>query len=403
MRGAITIFLKDLRETLRNRRNLVRMLLLPVILLPFAGHYFLSFTDKHREDLRKTTLTYAVANEQALPDLVKLYAEDDSFQRVDVPDGKVEDAVRSKKVRFALRIPNDAAAKLKAGEGVSIEFLYFQSDPGEAVVKDRGTAPLLSYSARQRDWRLVFLGFADEGTRAKLLDPVSFTVVNTAPDRERVGYGLGGIIAYAFLLVCFMGCSFTAIDLVAGEKERGTLEILIMLPLPRLQIVLGKYFVIFTVGLVYATLAATSVTAWLLYEGSVASSQVREVITLIKPLEVFLLWSMLIPVTALFAAVVLAISVYARSYREATTLTGFANLLESLLVMVVVIPGISLNWLWAAIPVSNLSLVIRELIRGTLDNYLVVATVFALTLALGAALLLFATAWFRREAIIYSD
>ncbi|HEY6927325.1 MAG TPA: hypothetical protein VI653_27875, partial [Steroidobacteraceae bacterium] len=134
-----------------------------------------------------------------------------------------------------------------------------------------------------------------------------------------------------------------------------------------------------------------------------ASTAVRDVITQISPGEVLLLWTVLVPVTALFSAVVLAISVYARSYREATTLIGFANVLQSGLVMIAFTPGVNLDRVWSNIPVANVSLMIRELIRGRLDNDLLVASIFCTTIAIGVVLLLFSTAWFRREAIIYRE
>ena len=166
---------------------------------------------------------------------------------------------------------------------------------------------------------------------------------------------------------------------------------------------LGKYLLIFLYGLAYATLSAISISAWLVYETTHGSSTVRDVITQISPAEIFLLWTILVPVTALFSAVVLAISVYSRSYREATTLTGFANVFQSMLVMIAFTPGVNLDRIWSLIPVSNVSLMIRELIRGRLDNDMVVVSIFSTTIAIGVALLVFSTAWFRREAIIFRD
>ena len=400
--GALIIFLKDMRDSLRNRRTLLRMLILPGLLLPFGGHYLLTFTDRHREDLNKVVLEYAVSGEQNLPDLVKLYESDSNFRRVNVPEEQFSAAVKDKRIRFALVIPKDAGPALKAGESVSVQFIYHQADPGELAVKDRGTAPLEAYSVKQRNWRLVFLGLTDEGKRASLLEPVTYAVVNTASDRERLGFGIGGSIAYLFMVFALMGASFAAIDLVAGEKEKGTLEILVMLPTPRWQIVLGKYLVVFTFGLVYATLSALSISALLTYEISSVAA-VRNVITQIGPTEIFMLWTTLLPVTAFFSAVVLTVSVYARSYREGSSLVSFASVAGMMLSTVVFVPGINLTWAWSVVPISNLGLMIRELIRGRLTDYLVVMPIFATTLAVGFALILVSTALFRREAIIYRE
>ncbi len=397
------IFRKDLLEVLRDRRNFMRMLLLPGLLIPAMGHFFMQFADDHRTKLADKVLTYSIAGEQNLPELAQLYAADPAFSRVDVPPEELQQAVKSKRIDFALRIPPDAAREMKNGGSVRVDFIHYQAAPSEAVVRERGTAPLLKLSERQRDWRLVFLGAANDADRSRLLQPLTYEPINTASDRERIGHNLGSVIAYPLLIICFMGCTFTAIELVTGEKEKGTLEILVMLPLERHWIVLGKYLVVFSVGLVYSTLSLASLSAWLTYEGMAASVALQGVLATISALDIGLLWLMLVPVTAFFSAVALMISVYARSYREANTLTGLANLFVVIAAMVIFLPGMNLTWLWSAIPVANVGLAIRELIKGTLENYGMLAVILGSAVVLASEFLTFATMRFKQEAVINRD
>jgi len=397
------IFWKDLRETLRDRRNIVRMFVMPCFLIPLMGHFFLQFAEKNSEQLDKTELAYTIVGAENLPELAKLYADDSSFRRVDVPEGKIDQAIRDKTIRFALKIPKDARQQLTSGAQLGVSFVYYQSAPSQALVKDRGTAPLLAFSEKQRDWRLAFLGSASETARDSLLKPVVFDVRNIASDQERIGHNLGTIIAYPLFIICFMGCAFTAVELATGEREKGTMEILVMMPVARTFILLGKFLVVFVLGLLYSTVSMISLTTWLVVEGMNASATFKTVLSQIGAGDMLLVWLMLVPVTAVFSAILLAISIYSRSYREANSFSSIANLLVVVLATAIFVPGVSLTWFWSMIPVSNVGLVIRELIKGSLSNYMMIGSIFGTTIVIGAAALAFSIVWFRREEVIFRD
>ncbi|MBD8529984.1 MULTISPECIES: ABC transporter permease [unclassified Massilia] len=403
MNTIAAIFWKDLRETLRDRRNIVRMFVMPCFLIPLLGHFFLQFAEKNSEQLDKTELTYTIVGAAHLPELAKLYADDSSLRRVDVPEAKIDQAIRDKTIRFAVKIPADARRQLGSGGQLGVSFVYYQSAPSHALVKERGTAPLAAFSEKQRDWRLAFLGSASEAARNSLLTPLTFEVRNIATDQERIGHNLGTIIAYPLFIICFMGCAFTAVELATGEREKGTMEILVMMPVARTFILLGKFLVVFVLGLLYSTISMVSLASWLVVEGMQASETFKTVLSQIGVGDMLLVWLMLVPVTAVFSAVLLAISVYARSYREANSFSSIANLLVVVLATAIFVPGVGLTWFWSMIPVSNVGLVIRELIKGSLSNYLMIGSIFGTTIVIGAAALAFSIAWFRREGVIFRD
>ena len=96
---------------------------------------------------------------------------------------------------------------------------------------------LRTYSKTLQLAKLDSLGVSAEKVDA-LLQPVKLEKVNTAESRENLGEKLGGWIAYLLVPLCFMGCSYPAIDIAAGEKERGTLETLLICPISRSSLVL---------------------------------------------------------------------------------------------------------------------------------------------------------------------
>jgi len=403
MKTIFTIFWKDFLETLHDRRAVMRMILMPCLIVPMMSHLFVTFTQKNSEKLDTTTLNYAIIGESNLPELAKLYAADPGFRRVDVVGNRLDEAIKSKAIRFALVIPADAKQNLGSGARVDIKFMYYQSAPSHAVVKERGTAPLKTYNEKQRDWRLAFMGVNDESARSNLLNPVSFDVENVASVREQLGHELGILLAYPLVLICFMGCAFSAVDLVTGEKVKGTLEILIMLPISRTAIVIAKYLVVLVLGLLYSTFCLGSFMAWLFLEGTHSSTAFTSMWPQISSLDILLVWLMLVPVNALFAAVLLAISVYAKSYREASGLSGLLNVMAILAVTSIFKPGLDLTWLWSTIPVANIGLAVRELIKGTVSNYLMIGYMIVTTFLLAGIALSLSINFFRKESIIFRD
>ena len=403
MNTIAAIFWKDLRETLRDRRNVIRMFIMPCFLIPLMGHFFLQFADKNSEQLDRTELTYAIIGEAYLPELAKLYADDSSFKRIDVDESQIDQAIRDKTIRFAVKIPKDARQQLNSGSQLGVTFVFYQSAPSHAMIKERGTAPLTEFSEKQRDWRLTFLGSSSEAARDTLLKPVAVEVQNIASDQERIGHNLGTIIAYPLFIICFMGCAFTAVELATGEREKGTMEILVMMPVARTSILLGKFLVVFALGLLYSTISMISLTTWLVVEGMNASDTFKTVLAQIGAGDMLLVWLMLVPVTAVFSAILLAISIYSRSYREANSFSSIANLVVVVLATAIFVPGVNLTWFWSLIPVSNVGLVIRELIKGSLNDYLMIGSIFGSTIVIGAAALAFSIVWFRREGVIFRD
>jgi len=339
MKTIFTIFWKDFLETLHDRRAVMRMILMPCLIVPVMGHLFVAFTQKNSEKLDTTTLNYAIVGESNLPELTKLYAADSGFRRVDVAESRLDVAIKNKVIQFALVIPADAKQKLDSGVRVDLKFMYYQLAPSHEVIKERGTAPLKAYSDKQRDSRLAFRGVSDESARSNLLNPVSFNVDNVASVRAQLGHRLSTLLAFPLVLTCFAGCAFSAADLVTGEKVKGTLEILIMLPTSRTAIVIAKYLVVLVIGLLYSTFCLGSFMAWLVIEGTHSSTALTSMWPQISSLDILLMWIMLVPVNALFAAVLLTISVYAKSHREASTLGGLLNVAAMLAVTSIFNPG----------------------------------------------------------------
>jgi sodium transport system permease protein len=199
-----------------------------------------------------------------------------------------------------------------------------------------------------------------------------------------------------------MGCMYTALNLGAGEKERGTLETLLLVPAPRSHLVLGKYLVIFTMGMINTVLTITSIALWLSFEGRGAEGVLGEVLASIEVVDLILIALMLTPIAAMFAAILLSISIYGRSVKEAYGASSMFMIAMFVPVVIAVLPGTELTWGWAMVPITNVSLAVRELIKGTMD-YTMLLAIFGSSIFIAAGFLLFCSKWFEREEVLFRE
>jgi sodium transport system permease protein len=259
---------------------------------------------------------------------------------------------------------------------------------------------LKTYSTKLQQAKLVALGVSVENIPA-VLEPVAVEKLNTAESRENIGELIGGWIAYLLIPLCLAGASYPAMDIGAGEKERGTLETLLICPIARTSIVLGKFLTVLTTGLVTAAITVVSFGGWGYLIGSIAGVDVVEkTMSTLGLLDLTLILALLIPLTATLAAVLLSLSIYARSYKEAQNYIGPLTMVVFMPLVISILPGIELNWKLALVPVLNVALGIKELVKGTID-YSLLALILLSTVALAGAMIAFCVSWFQREKVLF--
>jgi len=167
-------------------------------------------------------------------------------------------------------------------------------------------------------------------------------------------------------------------------------------------VVLGKFFVIFTTGITAALLCLTSLGFMLAAKGQEVTGVLGEVIESVSMVDLVMIAAMLIPTAAMFAALLLSISIYARSFKEASSYCGPLNFLVILPAIIGIFPWVKLDWFWAMVPITNISLAIKELVKGTM-NYTMLIVILCSSVIIAGALLVFCTKWFEREAVLFRE
>jgi sodium transport system permease protein len=400
----LTIYLKEMKEVLRDRRTLVFMLIMPTVLMPLLMYLLIGFVVKADRKARTEELTYTVFGAENLPELAGEFTDEPDFKKVTVEStDEITSAIEQNKIRFALVIPEKARERLDEGGQVAVQ-LYYNNASMASMVRNRAGNIIRRVNNKFRSDRLTSLGFETSEQQENLITPITIEEKGTAKEREMLGEHLGGILPYLFIIFCLLGSMYPAIDLGAGEKERGTLETLLLAPIKRRQIVLGKFFVVFTTGVTAALLCITSIGIMLsiVVKDIPGELELHRVFASISVVDLVLIAAMLIPTAAIFASVLLSISIYAKSFKEASSYCGPLNFLAIVPAIIAMLPVVKLDWYWAMVPITNISLAIKELIKGTMDYRMLIA-ILGSSVIIAGALLIFCTKWFERESVLFRE
>lgn len=393
------VFLKELQELVRDRKTLFFMIALPILLFPLLFGVVAYFSGKAIEDAESKVLKYAVVGSQYAPDLTERLANSDEFELINLDAGTtVEQAVREEMIDFAIRIPENFSTDILSSGQLTIELIL--NDAGLNLVYRRvdKIVSVLSDEYQQAAFSRLQL---DDAQQTGVLQPLLLEKVDVADKRESLGEKIGGIIPYFIFILCLQGAMFPATDLGAGEKERGTLETLLISPIERHKLVLGKFFTIAFAGVTSAMITVASMAIWgIVLSQGMAVEIIGEFMAAISGIDFVLMFLMLVPVVAIFAAVLLSLSIYARSFKEAQSYMTPLVFVVIVPVLLAMLPGVELKGGWAWVPLTNVALAIKELIKGTMD-YLALVPIFLSTAIIAGALIAFCNYWFNREKVLF--
>jgi sodium transport system permease protein len=396
-----TIYLKELLELARDRKTFIFTVLIPIVALPlvFGGFTYLSATIfKHAS---QAELSYAIFGQQHAPQLAQRMAREQGFKEVGLADpAQIKSAITNERIKFALVIPPDFESQLAQQQQATVA-LHYNSAVTVDITRQRVQAIIETHNASLRAEVLSKMNLDQEQLQFAL-NPVVLENHTTADKRQQLGALMGGFLPYILLMVCLMAAMYPAIDTGAGEKERGTLETLLLAPVSRGAIVLAKFLVLFTVGLTSALLMVVSLGLLLFFFSHAMTAEMAQAVRSIGVFDLAMVALMLVPSAAMFASLLLSISIYAKSYKEASGLISPLIMLAILPTMIALLPGVELNWFWAMVPLTNVSLAMKELVKGTMDYRLFYVILSSSTLIAGALLAL-CRWWFTREEVLFRN
>lgn len=389
MNRIYTIIKKEALDTLRDRRTLIIMVLVPVLIFPviFIAVTRLQVSVMEREQLRHIRVGWV--NEDNNASLTDFFMTQERTELVLLEDAEsLEQLIREDSISYGIVIPAGFGQTIgEMGSGRLI--LYYSGariQGKERIDRLLGQFEQMILQERLEEARLS----------GSFVQPIITESVNIASDREMIGKLAGGFLPYLFIIFCFTGAMYPAIDLFTGEKERKTLETLLTTPVSRIQILLGKLTVVSLTGIISALLAIFGLFLGFQLTTGLPDFLMAVILGILSFEFVLLLLVMLIPLTIFFSGMMVPLTIYAKTFKEAQSTLTPMTFLIIIPAAIGMIPGIEYNMITALIPVINITLATKEIIAGTIYIPYYLLTVISL-LGLAAVSVVFCAKWFGRE------
>jgi len=392
------VYRKELREAVRDRRTLISSLLVPLLLFPLLtaglGAAISALLGKAKEEIPKVMIIGGEDSPKLLEDLR-------AMKKIEVVPLATnwKDQIINKEVRAAVDIPAGFQSDLIRQKMATLKIYTYEGDLKSSLAADTIQKHLESYRTDIVKESLAAKNIPDEA-----LKPFDVQQQNVAPPEKVGGAAFGGVIGYMVILLCMTGCMYPAMDLTAGEKERGTMETILSSPISRVHLVLGKFFLVLTTSLVTAGLSVTSmgVSFWVLknlHAFDKAGSEAGQLELSIGLKAVLSIFIMVLPLAVLFSAGVMTVALFAKSYKEAQSYITPLMFLVIIPAVCAMLP-IDLNAKLSLVPILNASLLCKELVTNTYHwNY--IAIIFSSTCAYAAIALYLAVKMFQREDVLF--
>ena len=382
------IFFREIRDQLRDRRTLFMIAVLPILLYPLLGMGFIQI----KQFIQEQATDVLVVGARDLPDdpplivnrrfsselfrnpkdarLLELHfarSEPDGDEQALDPRAAARREVQSGKYDAAIYFPEDFAKALEAvrqavEEGAERNVTVPRPEIIHTTASEKSQITFVRLSRVLDRWtdgigekNLLVGGIPISAAR-----PFEVDMADVADDTAYRGAAMWSKILPVILLIwALTGAFYPAIDLCAGEKERGTLETLLSSPAGRTEIALGKLLTIMVFSMVTAVLnlASIALTGYLIF-GRLAEFSAP------PPTAVFWLLVALVPISAFFSALCLALAAFARSTKEGQYYLMPLLLLVMPLAVLPMSPGVELNLGSSLIPVTGVVLLLRNVLEG---------------------------------------
>lgn len=408
---------KEVTTILRDRRTILTLVLMPVLLYPLLTIAFLQFGLVQTQGKKEEEPSYylvAITNED-YPYLQPILSRGEKrLKQEDLPADALPLANGVPTLKREERAINDPMEELRAHRAHAALRLRRGTDGKPLMQPGRGLECDIFYlhgSARGKDAAQHVVRIFEASHRVQLNAMLlrSNAPVAVLPQQPAIGaipdpvisedLSIQAIIPLVLILMTITGAVYPAIDLTAGERERGTLEILVAAPVPRLGLLFAKYVSVVCVAVLTAIVNLTMMTVSLQVTGLGAILFGMRGFTPAIIIEIFFL---LLLFTLFFSAVLLAVTSFARSFKEAQAYLVPLMLVSLSPGLAGLIPGIELQGGMLIVPLLNIVLLARDVMLGSAS--LAAATVVVLsTLIYALAAIALAARLFGAEAVLYSE
>jgi sodium transport system permease protein len=396
------IFFKEFKDILRDRRTVISAVLLPILITPLMMVGIGGFAERQIAAIKEkpTNIGWIGSSDgagtkpilSAIPNVKISDLENDTTIAFEV--------LRSKGFDVVVVIPEDFDLKFAAVtanlDSIAPKIGIYSDKTRE---KSGFSATLVIGAIEQARLQKVEEILKGYGLKQVAVRPFEFQRFNVADEEKSAKSGLASILPYLLIIMVLSGAIYPAIDMTAGEKERGTLETLLVSAVSRTDIVMGKFLTVFSIALITAALQLISMAITFQNAATIAPAMVSEMPFRLTVQDILLLTLTIIPLAIMFSASLMVIAIFAKSYREAQTYVAPIMFIVIFASMMSLFPS-EPSHIMSIIPVMNVSLLLKQALVGQMEVLSLVLTMCSnLVVAVISLYLVFLM--FRKESVLF--
>ena len=351
-----TVFRKELREMLRDRRSLAVMFGLPLLLYPLIAIGIASLGSSRQRELTERPAAVAVTNIKSAPGLQRLLQEGGSgVALAEVSDPAA--ALRANQIDAVVEVPPAAERDALAGRAVAIRTRLDRSRTSANFAERKIGAVLKKYEQWVIEQRL-----ARRGVPATVLKTLDLETIDVASRQARFGHMLAQMLPLLLMMTGMLGALFPALNATTTERELGTLETLLVTPAGRTELLVAKGALVLVCGLLTAGLNMVSMSLVLKRSLSMLDAEAAKELS-VSGGALALAFLAAVPTLVFFTTIVLIVGLMARNFREANAFATPVMLLPLASLAVGIMEPVATPGLLVT-PVANTTVIIRDVLTG---------------------------------------
>ena len=347
-----SLYKKEILEVLRDKKTVIMMLVVPLLLYPLLMVATLKVATSVSSSMQENTYKVALSETAMSEELCELFSKqkEKSFELVSPEDW--EEKLSDSDIDVYIDCKTDEAKQCYTVHYIS------------SVNNSSYAAALADEVLKEYKQQLTMQKLEEAGLDADIvLEPVIVGDYDHASSEESAGSLVGSVVPFMLIISLMMGTMYPAIDTTAGERERGTLETVLTLPVTNRELIFSKFLTVATVGIVSAILNVISMGGVTVYMYKLVSSvtgvQTLRLGRFIPPIIICILC--IFAFAIFMSAASMCVCAFAKSYKEANNYITPLTLVVMLASFVGFIPNVELTPKLALAPVANICLLLKEL------------------------------------------
>ncbi len=403
-----TLIKKELLDVFRDKKTVIMMLVVPIILYPLIFVGAMQVVAMISSNMEEQNYRIAVEAEDDGAFVHKLMEK--SAENADAGEGDaytltVYDAwSMDSEPDFMAQLGEESIDVYVTGEvrdgKMEYDVYYLSSVTNSVYARDIVTDIFDDFRKEMTEEKIRQAGLDVH----EILEPVVYETNDTASNEQSLGSIIGSILPFMLIVSLLMGTMYPAIDTTAGERERGTLETILTLPVTNRQLIVSKFITVASIGIISALLNILSMSGIAFYVYQImdleTGTQSFDIIRFVPAILVCIL--SIFAFSLFISAVTMCVTSFAKSYKEANNYITPLMLAVMFIGYIGFIPNIEFTQTMAMVPVANICMLIKNILVFKID-YASIALVLLSNVAYAVIAILFLSRIYDSESILFGD